>query len=133
MINDIRSGRVDKYIFISFLIVGIFFIVLDYDNIDINFFINTLYSVGFGILLLLFSYISKESIGKGDSLFFIISGLYLGLSDNVMLFLSGLIFASIYGGYRYFKYKIFSVKKISSIPFIPCLIPMIIWRTICLV
>lgn len=133
-IKDIRHRIATKYDFMVFGFIGIVLLVIEFDFIDLKKIVSIIYSIGFGILILLFSYLSKESIGIGDSLFFIISGTYLNLNDNVALFLSGLFTATIYGGYRFLRYKGKSYKSYAevNVPFIPCLLPMIIWRVICI-
>lgn len=132
-IKDMRHNMVDIQVFIIYGAIGILLLIVDYKNINVEFIINTMYSVCFGGMILLFSYLSRESIGKGDSIFFITNGLYMCLSENVMLFLTGLMVASIYGFYKYIKYRFVSYDLYATrVPFMPCLLPMVIWRVICL-
>lgn len=43
-----------------------------------------------GLLLLWLSRATRESVGRGDGLFFVVSGIYLGLGINLFLLIGGL-------------------------------------------
>ena len=49
-------------------------------------------SAAVGIFLLILGQITDGGIGEGDGWFFIVTGFFLEPTENVMLFLSGLIF-----------------------------------------
>ena len=49
-----------------------------------------------GAILLLFAWISGESIGFGDGWLFVVTGIFLGLQKNVLLLLGSLIVAGMF-------------------------------------
>ena len=56
-----------------------------------------------GILLLSLSTATEEAMGKGDGCFFLISGLFLGLADNLLLLCGAVLSSGLFGlGYYVF-------------------------------
>ena len=82
------------------------------------------------MILLIFSNITNESIGKGDTIYFIIISLYLNFLDNIILFIVGIFRVRIYGFIVYFM-KFGKIKN-NNVPFIPFLMIRVYWRVICL-
>lgn len=85
-------------------------------------------SLSVGAVLLLLAAVSREAVGMGDGVFFLVSGLYLDYQDTFALFFSGLLLCSIFclavgvaGMLR--RQSIWS----QTIPFLPFLVPMGIW------
>lgn len=82
-------------------------------------------SIGVGILLI--SRLTEGGIGEGDGCFFIISGLFLDVGRNYILFLSGIFAGGIYGlamtVFAFWKGNL----KTKRMPFLPFLIPGGIW------
>lgn len=72
-----------------------------------------------GLLLMLLSIISKESIGMGDGLLLMITGVYLGGRENLKLFFIGNF---ILGMCALFLLVICKKSKKYKIAFIPCLL-----------
>lgn len=72
-----------------------------------------------GLVLYIFSILTKEKIGKGDCFIIMVSGLYLGFIDVLILIWISSFLALIYG-----LIKIKKLKKDSSyeIPFVPFLL-----------
>ena len=58
--------------------------------------LGLLSSAAVGIFLLILGQITDGGIGEGDGWFFIVTGFFLEPTENFMLFLSGLIFCSVY-------------------------------------
>lgn len=52
--------------------------------------------MGLGLLLLLAAYISREQFGSGDAWIFFVSGIFLGVEENVRLLVCALIICGIY-------------------------------------
>lgn len=87
-----------------------------------------LISAGVGLFLLIASHITDGKIGEGDGWFFVVSGLYLQPSENLLVLISGLFFCSIYclvlvtvmftEGRR---------MKQREVPFLPFLLPVGLW------
>lgn len=72
-----------------------------------------------GIILLVYAFATKENIGYGDSLMFIVTGACLGLSDNLRLMFFSLVMAVFVG----LAYIIVTKKGLKSrIPFMPCIL-----------
>ena len=53
--------------------------------------------VGVGLVLLLTAYVSREQVGTGDAWIFFVSGIFLGVEDNMKLLLCSVIICGIYG------------------------------------
>ena len=89
-----------------------------------------LLSVGIGGLLLLLSLISREHIGRGDGVFFLVSGMFLEWRINAALFFYGLMLCSIFclwtEVYGQRKHRNKKAQKI-TVPFLPFLVPVGIW------
>ena len=69
-----------------------------------------------GGILYLLSIISKQAIGSGDGMVLAVTGIFLGLIGNILLFSVSLAAAGLYSGIMLTLKKI---KRKSSIPFIP--------------
>lgn len=54
-------------------------------------------SMAVGLLLLLFSYLTRGALGAGDGCFFLVTGLYLPWGQNLGLLCYGLLISSLYG------------------------------------
>lgn len=92
---------------------------------------NLVISLSVGFVLLLLAAASREAVGAGDGVFFLVSGLYLDYRDTLALFFSGLILCSLYclaaGVAGMIRRKSIWSK---TIPFLPFLVPMGIWMMI---
>lgn len=87
-----------------------------------------LLSSAVGIVLLGLSILTDGGIGEGDGWFFVVTGLFLNPAENVILFLSGVVFCSVYsltlaaaafaGGRNIRRRKL---------PFLPYLLPIGLW------
>lgn len=86
-----------------------------------------LLSCGIGVMILIVSRLTNGGIGEGDGWFFMISGLFLDVQKNSMLFLSGIFASGIFGlilaAASFWKGEI----RGKSFPFLPFLIPGGIW------
>ena len=87
-------------------------------------------SLSLGVTIYILSILSKEAIGKGDAIYFLINGFYLNFVENISLFIVGILVSTVISIFIYIKNR-GRVKNI-IIPFIPCLLPMILWRLICI-
>lgn len=74
-----------------------------------------------GIFLLLCSKMTGGEIGEGDGLFFLVSGGFLGIEENLMLFIGGTMLCGLFGLgifiYKKIRYGIYSGKE--RLPFLP--------------
>lgn len=73
-----------------------------------------------GFSLLLASAALRGAVGVGDGCFFVVSGLFLGLTENVRLFCAALLLSSIYGlgiyVYKRVRYGVNAGKE--TLPFL---------------
>ena len=76
-----------------------------------------------GTGLLIISYCTKGAVGKGDGLFFLVSGLYLGFWKCLALLFCGLLFCSAWGlGMLIWGFCAGKKVKDIRLPFLPFLI-----------
>ncbi len=81
--------------------------------------ISVLGGVLIGVLMYIFSIISHEKIGKGDALIVMVTGLYLGFMNTVIVVWVSSIMAAIIGGlYLKGKHKRLNLE----LPFVPFLL-----------
>ncbi|SCW66184.1 Type IV leader peptidase family protein [Lachnospiraceae bacterium C10] len=71
-----------------------------------------------GCAVYLLSVMTGEKIGKGDAFVFMVTGIYLGLWDNVILLLLSSFLASVLAG---IMVLFFHKKKTDPLPFVPCI------------
>jgi len=55
--------------------------------------VGTFAGISIGIAMLLFAWVSKESIGFGDGWLFVVTGVFLGFSQNVALLFGSMLLA----------------------------------------
>ena len=122
--DDIRTKQVKVLEIMFFGVLGILFnlICKPYSLI------NVAGGVMVGGLLYLFSVLSKEKIGKGDSLIVMVSGLFLGFHNTLLLLWVSSLIAAIIGTVIVKKHG----KEMDlELPFIPFL--LIGYLVICIV
>ena len=112
--SDIRNSTVSGIRILAFMIIGIVLnFIMKYQSIW-----SLVSGIVVGIILLIYSLITKGGIGFGDGLIFICLGVYLGLSQNLRLLFFSLLVAAVYGGF----YALIRKKSIKTqIPFLPCI------------
>ena len=112
--EDYRRKRVLIYPVLIFAIAGL---VLHLCYMDITVF-NMLAGIAIGLLLLFISRITDGRIGMGDGMILIVSGIYLGFTENIRLFFHGLLFCGIWS---LFLLIIRKRKRDDEIAFVPFL------------
>jgi leader peptidase (prepilin peptidase)/N-methyltransferase len=85
--------------------------------------------MGIGIIVIAIGFITKGKIGSGDGAILIVTGLFLGFYDNLMLFLMATFLVAVIGAVLLLFKR---VDKNYEIPFIPILFvtfigDLIIW------
>lgn len=137
LFEDIKQHSVHNIIFNLYLFLGFMLcaikIYISWTTtyyIDINFIIDKISSILIGLIILMISIFSNESIGRGDAIYFIINGFYLSCIENILLFIFGIFVSFIISIFLYIKNK--GNMKNVLIPFIPCLLPSILWRLVCI-
>lgn len=87
-----------------------------------------LLSSAVGIVLLGLSYLTDGGIGEGDGWFLVVTGFFLEPVENVILFLSGVVFCSVYS--LTLTAAVFAGGgniKGRRLPFLPYLLPIGLW------
>jgi len=72
--------------------------------------------VGGGMLL--FALVSKESVGVGDGLLFCVTGIYLGLWQNLLLLFGAVLFCAAAGAVLLLRKKCTRKQQIPFAPFV---------------
>lgn len=87
-----------------------------------------LLSSAVGIVLLGLSHLTDGGIGEGDGWFFVVTGFFLEPAENMILFLSGVVFCSVYS--LTLTAAVFAgsgnIRK-RRLPFLPYLLPIGLW------
>lgn len=89
---------------------------------------NLLLGMSVGIVLLVVSILTGGKIGAGDAVLLIVTGIYLGLEQNLELFFCGLLMCSVC------SLALFVFRKKSrkdSIPFVPFLLAAYMGMLVC--
>ena len=90
--------------------------------------LGLLSSAAVGTFLLILGQITDGGIGEGDGWFFIVTGFFLEPAENFMLFLSGLIFCSVYSlAYMAASFIGGVGVRQKRLPFLPFLLPVGLW------
>ncbi len=113
--DDLKDRRVKVSEILIFGAIGIIINIVYRPN-DL---LSILGGVMIGVLLYLFSIISKERIGKGDALLIMVTGLYLGFKDTLLLLWLSMVLAAIVGTIYVRKHH---VKMDVELPFVPFLL-----------
>ena len=119
---DLRKKRIPEKILLAGGLCGIPWAVLLYEEYG-----AIALAAGFlpGLLLLAVSRISREAVGRGDGLFFLVAALYLPPAGTVSLLLGGILccglFCALFLLCRFLRNR--SCRG-CSVPFLPFLIPV---------
>lgn len=112
---DLKWKRINLYILIPFLVSGII-CNLSYQLFPIA---SLLGGVAIGVVLLMISFVTRGKIGSGDGVVLMVTGLFLGFYDNLLLLLSATFLSALVGAFILF---IKGMNKNYEIPFIPFLL-----------
>ena len=89
---------------------------------------NMLLGMSVGVALLFFSVLTGGKIGAGDGVLLIVTGIYLGLEQNLQLFFCGLLLCSMWAlGLLILRKK----TRKDSIPFVPFLLAAYMGMLVC--
>lgn len=114
-VEDIKKKKITVCYLLIFALVGIF-TNLYYKNMS-------MLSIAGGIILgagvLALSFITRGSVGTGDGMILVVTGLYLGAGKNFELFMTSLIYGAVFSlGLLVVGRK----KRKYEIPFVPFLL-----------
>ncbi len=90
--EDLRKKQIHLNIVLAFGILGIVFHMLGQEQ-SIE---NIIFGMGVGGVLLLLSILTGGKIGIGDGVLLVVTGIYLGLEQNLMLFAGSLFICACY-------------------------------------
>ncbi len=113
-VSDIRTQTVSVIRIGIYAVIGIILnVFLRYQTM-----LSLMGGVLIGVILLGYAVLTKENIGYGDAMIFIVSGIITGLSSNLHLLFFSLLMASVTGGI----YALVEKKSIKTrIPYVPCI------------
>ena len=112
--DDYRTKHIKLMELIIFAVIGICFDIV-YTKYALA---SILGGVGVGVAMYIFSIISKEKIGKGDALLVMVTGLYLGFMNTVVLVWLSSVLAALVGLVLIRKYDDKVDKEMPFVPFI---------------
>ncbi len=90
--EDLRKKKIHLNLILAFGILGIVFHML-YQELTIE---NIVLGMGVGGVLLLLSILTKGKIGIGDGVLLVVTGIYLGLEQNLMLLVTSMFICAVY-------------------------------------
>lgn len=122
--EDMKRKQIRLNPVLLFGILGIFFHMLwRVQSIE-----NILLGMSVGVVLLMLSVLTGGRIGAGDAVLLIVTGIYLGLEQNLQLFFSGLLLCGMWAlGLLILKKK----SRKDSIPFVPFLLAAYMGMLVC--
>ena len=122
--EDIKKKQIRLNSVLIFGILGIFFHMLwRMQSIE-----NLLLGMSVGVVLLFLSVLTGGRIGAGDAVLLIVTGIYLGLEQNLELFFCGLLLCSMWSlGLLVMRKK----SRKDSVPFVPFLLAAYMGMLVC--
>lgn len=122
--EDMKRKQIRLNPVLLFGILGIFFHMLwRVQSIE-----NILLGMSVGVVLLMLSVLTGGRIGAGDAVLLIVTGIYLGLEQNLQLFFSGLSLCGMWAlGLLILRKK----SRKDSIPFVPFLLAAYMGMLVC--
>ena len=111
---DLKNRAIPIFLLGVFGVLGIFYnVIWNYQKLE-----DLFLSVVIGCFFMCISWISKEAIGYGDSLSFIVLGLLEGGIGVLRIVFAAFLLSSLYCVWRLLKFK---DKRCDTIPFLPFL------------
>ena len=123
---DLIKKEIPLWIYVAGAVMAVMTRRLEWVTVD------GMLSIGIGGGLFLLALISRERIGKGDGVFFLVSGMFLESRMNAALFFYGLMLCSVYClwmeayGHIGRRNRYRELRK-TTVPFLPFLVPVGIW------
>lgn len=117
MINgllDWRKGEISLFSLAVFGVLGIGLnLGLRYQSLG-----EAIGGMGIGILLLAVAFFTREAIGFGDGLLICVSGIYLGLWENLGLLLTGTVCCGVILGIGVLAGRLKMADRVPLVPFL---------------
>lgn len=112
--QDYHTGYVGVVAAVAAGVMGMIVRFLIEGNVTIL--LEVFISMAIGLVLIMISIISKESIGIGDGILFLVSGCYLKVSANMLLFVRTIFLT---GGFAILCLVIGKLRERCRIPMVP--------------
>lgn len=125
--QDIWTKSISVWVYIVF---GISALLLRFDRETVSWHSLTgvCISMGVGLFLYVVYKVTEGAIGEGDCLFFLVTGIFFNLWDNIFLLLLGLLLCSIYSLGLVVWGAFWHVNvRMKRLPFLPFLLLPGIW------
>ena len=119
-ISDVKRREIKIVYLIVAGAIGILALVISGEKSRI---ISSLFGIAIGLTVIVLAYLTKGGIGYGDGLLLCISGLLLGVRNNIILLLMGCFFSAVVS---MFLLVIKKADRKTLLPFVPFLIPAVI-------
>lgn len=112
--EDIRKKQIHLNLILAFGIVGVVFHMLwQMQTIE-----NVLFGMGVGGALLLLSVLTRGKIGIGDGILLVVTGIYLGLEQNLELLVCSLFICAVYALFLLAMRKRSRKDTVAFVPFV---------------
>lgn len=128
--QDLKKKQVDIWIYLLFggaaLAIGI---GRELTGGDACPWLEHLSGAGLGMGLLAVSAVSRGGIGTGDGCFFLVSGLFLGFWENLMMLCYGTLLCGVFclGYWIWCRFHMIADVRKRVVPFLPFVVPPGIW------
>ena len=119
-ISDVKRREIKIVYLIVAGTIGILSLVISGEKSRI---ISSLFGIAIGLTVIVLAYLTKGGIGYGDGLLLCITGLLLGVRNNIILLFTGCFFSAIVS---MFLLVIKKADRKTLLPFVPFLIPAVI-------
>lgn len=116
---DIRKKKIPLYLMIG-LMVFAFVMHFIYERLSIT---EMVFGAGMGLVLIGIAILTKEKIGIGDGIIFVVVGLFMGLFGSIIILWYASIIAAL-AGLTLCIVKRFDHEKLKDVtlPFAPCVL-----------
>lgn len=112
--EDIRKKEIHLNLILAFGVVGVVFHMLwQMQTIE-----NVLFGMGVGGALLLLSVLTRGKIGIGDGILLVVTGIYLGLEQNLELLVCSLFICAVYALFLLAMRKRSRKDTVAFVPFV---------------
>ncbi len=112
--EDIRKKQIHLNLILAFGIIGVVFHMLwQMQTIE-----NVLFGMGVGGALLLLSVLTRGKIGIGDGILLVVTGIYLGLEQNLELLVCSLFICAVYALFLLALRKRSRKDTVAFVPFV---------------
>ena len=125
-VQDARYREIPIRLFQLFGLSAVIFLLAElgpgrvYDD-PYSFLMNRVGGALIGVLLLVLCRMTRGAVGSGDGVFFLISGLLLGVRRNFLLFAGGVFLSGLYslGLLVVCRFRNRSLRRTDTLPFLP--------------